>query len=44
MSIKAWIRRWTGRGGAISRATCTRDVCRLSALAITAKVSVWHLD
>lgn len=44
MSIKAWIRRWTGRGGAISRATCARDVCRLSALAIAAKVSVWDLD
>ena len=44
MSIKAWIRRWTGRGGAVSRATCARDVCRLSALAMAAKVSVWDLD
>ena len=44
MSIKALIRKWTGRGGAISRATSTRDVCRLSAIALAARVSVWDLD
>jgi hypothetical protein len=44
MSIKALIRKWTGRGGAVNRATCTREVCRLSALAMAAKVSVWDLD
>jgi hypothetical protein len=44
MSIKALIRKWTGRGGAINRATSTREVCRLSALAMAAKVTVWDLD
>jgi hypothetical protein len=44
MSIKALIRKWTGRGGAINRATCTRDVCRLSAFAMASRVSVWDLD
>ncbi len=44
MSIKALIRKLTGRGGALNRATSTRDVCRLSTIAIAAKVSVWDLD
>ena len=44
MSIKALIRKWTGRGGAINRATSTCEVCRLSALAMAAKITVWDLD
>jgi len=44
VSIKALIRRLTGRGGAINRATSTRDVFHLSAIALAARVSVWDLD
>jgi hypothetical protein len=44
MSFKALIRKLTGKGGAINRATSSRDVCRLNAIALAAKVSVWELD
>ena len=44
MTLKALIRRLTGKGGALNRATSTRDVCRLSTMALTARVSVWELD
>lgn len=44
MSLKALIRRLTGKGGAINRATSSRDVCRLNSIALAAKVSVWELD
>ena len=44
MSIKAWIRKWTGRGGAVSRATCSHEVGRLLTIAMTSRVSVWDLD
>lgn len=44
MSLKALIRRLTGKGGALNRATTVRDVCRLKAIAIAAQVSVYELD
>lgn len=44
MSLKAWIRRITGKGGALNRATRARDVCRLNAIAMAARVSVYELD
>lgn len=44
MSIKALIRKWTGKGGALNRATSTRDVCRLNTIAMACRVSVWDLD
>lgn len=44
MSFKALIRRLTGKGGAINRATSSRDVCRLNSIAMAAKVSIWELD
>ncbi len=44
MSIKAIFRKLTGKGGAINRATSARDGCRLNAIALAAKVSVWELD
>ncbi len=44
MSLKALIRRLTGKGGALNRATTVRDVCRLNAIAIAAQVSVYELD
>lgn len=44
MSFKAWIRKWTGRGGAVSRATCSHEVGRLFTIAMTSRVSVWDLD
>lgn len=44
MSLKALIRRLTGKGGALNRATTVRDVCRLNAIAIAARVSVYELD
>jgi arginine repressor len=44
MTIKALIRKLTGKGGAINRATSSRDVCRLNAIALAARVSVWELD
>ncbi len=44
MTIKALIRKLTGKGGALNRATTSRDVCRLNAIALAARVSVWDLD
>jgi hypothetical protein len=44
MSLKALIRKFTGRGGALNRATSTRDVCRLNSIAMAARISVWELD
>lgn len=44
MSIKALIRKLTGKGGALNRATSVRDVCRLNAIAMASRVSVWDLD
>lgn len=44
MSLKALIRRLTGKGGALNRATSVRDVCRLNSIAMAARVSVWELD
>ena len=44
MSIKALIRKLTGRGGALNRATTTREECRLSTIANAEKVSVWDMD
>lgn len=44
MSLKALIRRLTGKGGALNRATSARDVCRLNTIAMAARVSVWDLD
>lgn len=44
MSFKALIRKLTGKGGALNRATSTRDVCRLTAIALACRVSVWELD
>jgi hypothetical protein len=44
MSIKALIRKLTGKGGALNRATSVRDVCRLNAIALASRVSVWDLD
>jgi hypothetical protein len=44
MSLKALIRKLTGRGGAIHRATTVRDICRLTAIAATARKSVYELD
>jgi hypothetical protein len=44
MSLKALIRKFTGIGGALNRATSSRDVCRLNNVALAAKVSVWSLD
>lgn len=44
MSLKAWIRKLTGKGGALNRATSARDVCRLNAIAMAARVSVYELD
>ncbi len=44
MSLKALIRRITGKGGALNRATTVRDVCRLNSIAIAARVSVYELD
>lgn len=44
MSIKAIFRKLTGRGGAIHRATTIREICRLNAIAATARVSVYELD
>jgi hypothetical protein len=44
MSLKAWIRKLTGKGGALNRATSVRDVCRLNAIAMAARVSVYELD
>ncbi|MCD8514564.1 MAG: hypothetical protein LRY31_00710 [Burkholderiaceae bacterium] len=44
MSLKALIRKFTGKGGALNRATSVRDVCRLNAIAMASRVSVWELD
>jgi hypothetical protein len=44
MSLKALIRKLTGKGGALNRATTVRDVCRLNAIAVAARVSVYELD
>jgi len=44
MSLKALIRRLTGKGGALNRATTVRDVCRLNAIAVAARMSVYELD
>lgn len=44
MSIKALIRKLTGKGGALNRATSVRDVCRLNAIAMASRVSVWDID
>lgn len=44
MSLKAWIRKLTGKGGALNRPTSVRDVCRLNAIAMAARVSVYELD
>jgi hypothetical protein len=44
MSLKALIRKLTGKGGALNRATTVRDVCRLNAIAMAARVSVYELD
>lgn len=44
MSLKAWIRKLTGKGGALNRATSARDVCRLNAIAAAYRVSVYELD
>lgn len=44
MSIKAILRRITGKGGALNRATSTREVCRLSRAATSARVSIYEID
>lgn len=44
MSLKALIRKLTGRGGALNRATSAREVCRLNTIALAAGVTVWDLD
>ncbi|MEN9384120.1 MAG: hypothetical protein RI959_541 [Pseudomonadota bacterium] len=44
MSFKAWIRKLTGKGGALNRASTVRDVCRLNTIAVAARVSVYELD
>ncbi|MFN3611410.1 hypothetical protein [Tepidimonas sp.] len=44
MSLKAWIRKLTGKGGALNRATSARDVCRLNAIAMASRVSVYEID
>lgn len=44
MSLKALLRKITGKGGALNRATSARDVCRLNAIALASRVSVWDLD
>jgi hypothetical protein len=44
MSLKAWIRKLTGKGGALNRASTVRDVCRLNTIAVAARVSVYELD
>jgi hypothetical protein len=44
MSLKALIRKLTGKGGALNRATTVREICRLNAMAATARKSVYELD
>lgn len=44
MSFKAWIRKLTGKGGALNRATSVKDVCRLNTIAVAARVSMYELD
>lgn len=44
MTIKAIFRKLTGRGGALNRATTTREICQLNVLAAGARVSVYELD
>lgn len=44
MSLKALIRKLTGKGGALNRATTVRDVCSLNAIAMAARMSVYELD
>ena len=35
MTIKAIFRKITGRGGALNRATTTREICQLNVLALS---------
>ena len=44
MTFKALLRRLTGKGGALNRATSTQEVCRLNMLAASARVSIYALD
>lgn len=44
MSLKAIIRKLTGKGGAFNNAKTTREVCLLNGLALRARVSVYDID
>lgn len=44
MTLKALLRRLTGKGGALNRATSTQEVCRLNVVAASARVSIYALD
>ena len=44
MTIKALIRRLTGKGGALNKARTTREICQLNVIAVSARVSVYELD
>ncbi|WP_256368665.1 hypothetical protein [Aquabacterium sp. A08] len=44
MSLKAILRKLTGRGGALNKARTTREICHLNVIAASARVSVYELD
>ena len=44
MSLKAIIRKWTGKGGALNRTRDVRAICRLHVVASMRQVSVYDLD
>jgi homoserine acetyltransferase len=43
-TFKGWVRQLTGKGGALNRASTSREICQLSTLALAARVSIWDLD
>lgn len=44
MSIKALIRKITGKGGALNRTHDVRAICRLHSVASFKRVSIYDLD
>lgn len=44
MTIKAILRKLTGKGGALNNAKTTREVCALNVVAARARVSVYEID